>query len=84
MFATHHPTQQPIRALQRHHRRIQPDGRSYLSGRTDVHLEVTWLGQQFEGSTFRDWSFGLFITARQPADLLTDNLVADSGNLGRS
>ena len=52
---------------------------------SDVYPEVTWLGQQFAKiQVFREWSFGRYVTLRQPqpADLQTDILLPDSRNLG--
>lgn len=65
---------------------LVPD-ESVLSQRksADVYPEVTWLGQQFARiQVSREWSFGRFVTLRQPqpADLPTDVLLADCRNLG--
>lgn len=71
------------RGLQREE--LVPD-ESVLSQRkgSDVYPEVTWLGQQFARiQTFREWSFGRYMSLRQPqpADLQTGVLLPDSRNL---
>lgn len=65
---------------------LVPD-ESVLSQRKDPDLypELTWVGQQFgRMQTFREWSFGRYAALRQPqpADLPTNELAADSRNLG--
>lgn len=65
---------------------LVPD-ESVLSQRKepDLYPELTWLGQQFGRiQTFREWSFGRYAAVRkaQRADLPTDELIADSLNLG--
>lgn len=76
------------RRTERHLERqsLVPD-ESVLSQRKDPDLypELTWIGQQFARiQTFREWSFGRYVSLRQPqpADLPVDALLPDSRNLG--
>ena len=64
---------------------LRPD-QSVLAQRKDPDLypEVTWLGERLGAfHTFREWSFGRYVTLRQPqpADLPEDRLLPDSRNL---
>lgn len=65
---------------------LVPD-ESVLSQRkgSEIYPEITWLGQQFARiQTFREWSFGRYVSLRQPqpAELMNDVLLPDSRNLG--